>query len=750
MKKIGFIISMLLLLTNFGIAQKLITLEDVWQKGTFSAKAAPGFNFMNDGRHYTLQNGNAIQQYDLTTGSLMQTILDATPLSGTAGFNGQMRDYEFSADKQKVLVMSELEPLYRRSFKGKFFVYDRTTKALEPIFEGGKVSLAKFNPQGTKVAYLFDNNLYIKDLDSDKTVQVTTDGKFNSIINGGMDWVYEEEFSLEQGYDWSPDGQRLAFLRFDESAVKEFVMQMYNNELYPNNVTFKYPKVGETNSTVTVHIYDLNSNKTVKADANPEADQYIPRIYWTPDAKQLCILRMNRLQNQLDFLLADAMSGATKKIFTELNSKYYIDEAILDNITFLKNGSGFLFTSERDGWRHIYFHDMNGNKARQLTKGNWEVSNVYGVDEQRGLVYFQSAEKSPMERQVYSVSLDGKGKKTLAGNAGWNDANFSSTFDYYVLTSSSINTPATYAVYDQSGKQLRVVEDNIALKSKMTEFRLSNSEFFKFKTSENVELNGWMIKPMNFLENRKYPVLMFVYGGPGSQQVVDRFSGGNYWWFQMLAQQGYLVACVDNRGTGARGEEFKKMTYLQLGKYETIDQIEAAKWLGNQSFVDKNRIGIFGWSYGGYMSSLCIFKGADVFNAAIAVAPVTNWKWYDSVYTERFMQTEASNGAGYRENSPVYFADKLKGDYLLVHGMGDDNVHFQNTAEMANALIKANKQYDTYFYPNRNHGIAGGNTRLHLYTKMTNFLNEKLKGVEVELTPKKPMPAKKLEEFPKQ
>jgi dipeptidyl-peptidase-4 len=295
-----------------------------------------------------------------------------------------------------------------------------------------------------------------------------------------------------------------------------------------------------------------------------------------------------------------------------------------------------------------------------------------------------------------------------------------------------------------------VVEDNIALKSKMTEFRLSNSEFFKFKTSENVELNGWMIKPMNFLENRKYPVLMFVYGGPGSQQVVDRFSGGNYWWFQMLAQQGYLVACVDNRGTGARGEEFKKMTYLQLGKYETMDQIEAAKWLGNQSFVDKNRIGIFGWSYGGYMSSLCIFKGADVFNAAIAVAPVTNWKWYDSVYTERFMQTEASNGAGYRENSPVYFADKLKGDYLLVHGMGDDNVHFQNTAELANALIKANKQYDTYFYPNRNHGIAGGNTRLHLYTKMTNFLNERLKGVEVELTPKKPMPAKKLEEFPKQ
>jgi len=750
MKNITCFITTLIFITSTAFAQKTITLEDVWQKGTFSAKSAPGFNFMNDGKHYTLQEGSKIQQYDLTTGNLVETILDASTLANTAGFTGEMQGYDLSADEQKLLLSSELEPLYRHSFKGKFFVYDRQSKTLKSIFEGGKISLAILNPQGTKVAFVFENNLYIKDLAADKTTQVTMDGKINSIINGGMDWVYEEEFALTQGYQWAPDGQRLAFYRFDESAVKEFTLQMYYNELYPENVTFKYPKVGETNSTVTVHIYDLNSGKTIKTDANPEADQYIPRIYWTTNPKQLCILRMNRLQNQLDILLTDVETGATKKIFTE-TSKWYVDEAILDNVTFLKDGKNFLMTSERDGWRHVYLHDMSGKQIRQLTKGNWEVSTLYGVDEKRGLVYFQSTEELPMKRQVYTVNLDGKNKKTLAATLGTNSANFSSTYDYYVLTHSNINTPPTYTVYDQAGKQVRVVEDNKALKSKISEFRVTNAEFFKFKTSENVELNGWMIKPTGFKENRRYPVLMFVYGGPGSQKVVDAYTSGNYWWFEMLAQQGYVVACVDNRGTGGRGEEFKKMTYLQLGKYETVDQIEAAKYLGTLPFVDKQRIGIFGWSYGGYMSSLCLFKGADVFNTAIAVAPVTNWKWYDSIYTERYMQTEKENAAGYQDNSPVNFADRLKGDYLLVHGLGDDNVHFQHTAEMANALIKANKQYDTYFYPNRNHSISGGNTRLHLYTKMTNFLNEKLKGPDVDLNPKKqPMPAVKFEDNPKQ
>ncbi|MFN7118932.1 MAG: S9 family peptidase [Saprospiraceae bacterium] len=724
MKKIALFIGSLVFLITSGLAQKNITLEDVWSKGTFSGKAAPGFNFMKDGRHYTLQEENKIQQYDLTTGKLVQTILDAATLANADGFAGKMQDYAFSADEQQVLIMSDLEPLYRHSYKGNYFIYNRQAKTLKPLFEQGKISLAFFNPQGTKVAFVFENNLYIKDLASEKITQVTNDGALNKIINGGMDWVYEEEFALTQGYHWSPDGQRLAFYRFDESAVKEFTMTMYYNALYPEYQTFKYPKVGEKNSIVTIHIYDVNAGKTVQAQTGSETDIYIPRIRWMTN-EQLCVFRMNRHQNQLELLQTDVNTGATKVIFNEKN-KYYIEEATLDDVTFLAEGKSFLFTSERDGWRHLYLAAVDGGKTQQLTKGAWEVSNVYGVDEKNKMVYYQAAEKSPLERQVFALTLDGKVKRALANDKGWNNATFSSTFDYYVLNHSTMNTPATYAVYDRNGKEIRVIENNKALATRMTEYKLSPAEFFKFKTSENVELNGWMIKPSDFNANRKYPVLMFVYGGPGSQQVVDRFSGGNFWWYQMLAQQGFVVACVDNRGTGGRGEEFKKVTYLQLGKYETIDQIEAAKYLGNQPFVDKNNIGIFGWSYGGYMSSLCILKGSDVFKAAIAVAPVTNWKWYDSIYTERYMQTESENPTGYRDNSPVNFADRLKGNYLLVHGMGDDNVHFQHTAEMANALIKANKQFDTYFYPNRNHGISGGTTRLHLYTKMTNFLQEHL------------------------
>lgn len=732
MKKIAFIISALFLFTNIIIAQKPITLEDVWSKGTFSAKTAPGFNFMKDGRHYTLQDDNKIQQYDLTTGKAVQTILDATTLSG---LRGQMQEYAFSADEQKILLSTDLEPLYRHSFKGNFWVYERQSKSLQPVFDKGKISLAFFNPQGTKVAFVFENNLYIKDLSTQQTKQITTDGELNKIINGGMDWVYEEEFALTQGYQWSPDGQHLAFYRFDESAVKEFTLTMYHNESYPDYETFKYPKVGEKNATITIHIYDVNADKTVQVETGTETNIYIPRIRWTTNSNQLCVFRMNRHQNQLELLLADAANGATKVIFTEKN-KYYIEESTLDDVTFLADGKSFLFTSERDGWKHIYWTTINGDKPQQLTKGDWEVSNVYGVDEKNKMVYYQAAERSPLERQIYAIGLDGKNKKVLANEKGWNTASFSSTYDYFVLTNSTINTPPTYAVYDRNGKEIRVVENNRALASKLTEYKTSPAEFFQFKTKEGTQLNGWIIKPTNFKPNRKYPVLMFVYGGPGSQQVTDAWKGANYMWYEMLAQQDFVVACVDNRGTGGRGEEFKKMTYLQLGKYETIDQIEAAKYLGAQTYIDRNRIGIFGWSYGGYMSSLCILKGADVFNSAIAVAPVTNWKWYDSIYTERYMQTEAENAAGYRDNSPVNFTDQLKGNYLLVHGMGDDNVHFQNTAEMANALIKSNKQFDTYFYPNRNHSISGDNTRLHLYTKMTRFLEEHLKVKDAAEKPK--------------
>lgn len=711
-------------------AQKLITLEDTWSYGTFNAKSVPGFTFMNDGKHYTRLENNKIQQYDLTNGGFVQTIFDASTIAN--GFSGQMEGYRFSDDEQKILVWSEVENIYRHSTKEKYFVYDRQSKQFTSVFDGGKYSLANFNPQANKVAFVFENNLYIKDLQNNTTTQVTEDGQWNHIINGGMDWVYEEEFALKSGYAWSPDGQRLAFYRFDESRVKQFMLTNYHDALYPEYETFKYPKVGEENSVVTIHIFDTKSDKTTMIDTGTETDIYIPRIRWTKDPNTLCVFRLNRHQNHLELLAANAATGKTEVFFSEKN-KYYITEATLDDFTFLADGKSYLFTSERDGWRHIYLGTMDGKSPQQLTNGKWEVSNIYGVDQARKLVYFQAAEQSPLERQVYAIDLNGRNKRTLAGATGTNSAQFSSNYDYYVITHSMMNKPATYTVYENNGKQVRVIEDNYDLQQKMKEYQTLPVEFFDFKTSENVSLNGWMIKPRGFVENRQYPVLMFVYGGPGSQQVVDAW-GSRYWWFQMLAQQGFVVACVDNRGTGGRGEEFKKMTYLQLGKYETIDQIEAAKWLGKQPYIDAGRIGIFGWSYGGYMSSLCILKGNDVFRAAIAVAPVTNWKWYDTIYTERYMQSEKENSDGYRDNSPVYFADRLKGEYLLVHGLGDDNVHFQHTAEMANALIKANKQYDTYFYPNRNHGIYGDNARLHLYTKMTRFLQENLKGPDLELT----------------
>lgn len=702
---------------------KTITLEDIWQNYTFYANSVPGFNFQNDGRHYTRLERNAIRQYDLTTGEPTKVIFDAAEIEDNEAFPGRFSGYDFSADESKIMIETASEAIYRHSYKANFFVWDG--EKLSELFDKGKQMYASFDEKAEKVTFVHDNNLYYKDLKSGKITQITEDGQYNHIINGALDWVYEEEFSFDRGFDWSPDGQKIAFYRFDESHVKEFNMNIYSGALYPEQVTFKYPKVGERNSIVTIHIYDLKTGKTVKVDTGTEKDQYIPRIKWTQDANQLCVFRMNRHQNELELLLADAETGTTSLLLKETN-KYYVD--IHDNLTFLKDGKHFIWTSEMDGWNHVYLYDMKGKLKNQITKGDWEVTNLYGIDEKNDLIYYQAAEDSPLERQVYSMDLNGKNKKKLTPKKGRNSAQFSSTFDYFVNNHSTINTPPTYTVHGRKGKALRTIVDNEQVADLQKVYGTSSVDFFDFKTSEDVKLNGWMIKPPNFDENKKYPVFMYLYGGPGSQSVTDSWKGQNYWWFQMLAQQGYVVACVDNRGTGGRGEEFKKQTYLNLGKLETIDQIEAAKYLGSLSYTDPDKIGIFGWSYGGYMSSLCLLKGNDVFKAAIAVAPVTSWKWYDTIYTERYMRTLKENPDGYAENSPVNFADRLKGNYLLVHGDADDNVHFQQTAEMAKELIKANKQYDTYFYPNRNHGIYGDNARIHLYTKMTNFLNEQLKG----------------------
>lgn len=718
------------------IAQQNITLEDIWQRFTFFPRSVPGFNFQNDGSHYTRLEQNRINQYDLVSGNRTETIFDPASVSGVDGFNGIVDDYSFSDDETKILIKTATEQIYRHSTRANFYVYDRKGKTLKTIFSEGKQRYATFNPQGDKVAFVHNNNLYYQDFNTGKVTQITNDGATNSIINGATDWVYEEEFAFDRAFEWSGDGETIAFLRFDESAVKEFTMTNYRDGLYPEYVTFKYPKVGETNAKVTVHLFNTALGRTLDVAASLNEDYYIPRIKWTKDPNQLCVYRMNRHQSQLELLLANAKTGKTTLLLKE-SSKTYISEFVLDNLFFLEDGKSFLWTSEKDGWHHIYRYDMKGKQLQQLTAGQWDVTELYGIDEKEGLVYYQAAEKTPLERQVYSVSTQGKRKQKLANAAGWNSAQFSSTFDYFVLTHSTINNPETFTVYDKTGKEIRKIEDNSALAKKQETYGTQPASFFAFENSEGVELNGYMIKPANFNENQRYPVLMFVYGGPGSQTASDSWKGQNYWWFQMLAQQGYIVVSVDNRGTGARGVEFKKMTYQQLGKYETIDQIEAAKYLGTLNYVDPNRIGIFGWSYGGYMSSLCAMKGEGTFKAAIAVAPVTNWKWYDTIYTERFMRTEEENPDGYRDNSPVYFADQLQGAYLLVHGLGDDNVHFQHTAEMTNALISANKQFDTYLYPNRNHGIFGDNARLHLYTKMTNFLNDNLRGPGVSVRPKK-------------
>ncbi len=727
MRKYTFLFLVLIAIGSSSLlpAQKEITLEDIWQDGTFRSKSVPGFNFLNDGKHYSRREGKQVKEYDLTTGNFTKVIFDAEAIKGNDDFEAAFDSYSFSNDEQKILLKTGTERIYRHSTRANYFVYDRKAKTLITLSKGGKQRYATFNPQADKVAFVRKNNLFYVDFKTGKEVQVTHDGKHNHIINGSPDWVYEEEFSFARAFEWSPDGQRIAFMRFDESAVKEFTMTMYHDDDYPEYVTFKYPKVGETNSVVSVHLYNVGNGKTVKADLGKEEDQYIPRIRWTQNSRQLCIFRMNRHQNKLELLLANAELGATKLLMEERN-EWYIGEGHFDNLKFLKDGQHFLYSSEKDGNYHIYLYNMNGQLVRQLTKGRFDVTKLYGVDEKNQRLFYQAAASKPINREIYSIGLDGTNKKMLSSKDGWNSAQFSSTFDYFVLYHSEANSPATYAVYDRQGKLLRSLEDNADVRKVTAEYNFQAVEFFTFKTSDNVELNGWMIKPPNFDNNRKYPAFMYVYGGPGSQTVRNSYSGSNYQWFQMLAQKGYVVASVDNRGTGARGEQFKKMTYQQLGKYETIDQIEAGKYLASLPFTDPGRIGIFGWSYGGYMSSLAILKGSEVFKAAIAIAPVTNWKWYDTIYTERFMRTAKENPEGYRDNSPIYFADQLKGAYLLVHGVADDNVHFQNTVEMANALIRANKQFDTYFYPNRNHGIYGQNARIHLYTKMTNFLLENL------------------------
>jgi dipeptidyl-peptidase-4 len=708
------------LLTNLAYAQKKqITLEDVWARGTFRTKSVYGVNWTKDGQYYTSQVENKIVKYEITTGKEVATLYD-----GSQEFDG----YAFSVNEDKILLESTQEQIYRRSTRSNFYVYEIAAKKLRQINEGiGTISYCTFSPDGSKVAYVRGNNLYFKDLATLTEVEITNTGKFNHIINGSTDWVYEEEFGFAQAFFWSPDSKKIAFYIFDESKVKEYNMQMWQGQKagYPNDYRFKYPKVGEDNSLVEIAIYHLDNKKVVKADIGTEKDQYIPRIKWTNDANTLSIRRLNRWQNNLDVLHADAQTGATKVILNE-KSETYVDVEYTDHLTYLADGKHFIFASERTGFKHLYLYDMAGKLVRPITTGEWEVTDFHGIDEKKKLVYFSSAEVSPLERHVYVIGFDGKGKKQLSTEKGSNEPNFSADFKYYLNYHETASTPLTVTLHESpSGKKLKTLEDNAKAREVWGSYQISAPEFFSFKTEDATSLNGYMIKPQNFDASKKYPVLMFVYGGPGSQTVKDE-NLQNYFWHQMLAQKGYIIVSIDNRGTGARGTKFKHSTYLQLGKYEIQDQISGAKYLGTLPFVDNARIGIWGWSYGGYMASLGITVGAEVFKTAIAVAPVTTWRFYDSIYTERYLRRPQDNASGYDDNSPINHVNKMKGNYFLIHGTGDDNVHFQNAVEMQDALIKANKQFTSFYYPNRNHGIYGGVTRLHLFKMMTDYLEKNL------------------------
>ena len=710
---------LLITLTASGQDTKTITLVDAFQSRTFSAEGLYGLRSMNDGVHYTIQNGNTIDKYSYKTGEQVETLFDAADFPELSSFSG----YHFNELETKILMETGVESIYRHSYTASYHVYDMELKTLVPVSEEGKQQLGTFSPDGSQVAFVRDNNLYIRNLSQKEESQITFDGVRNEIINGAPDWVYEEEFGFSQGFQWSPDGQRIAFYRFDERRVKEFHMTMFG-PLYPESYEFKYPKAGEENSIVSIHVYNLESDKITSMDVGEEADQYIPRIKWTRDPEVLSIMRLNRLQNQLDILHANAGSGTSRVVYSESN-KYYISEASDNTITYLSDGESFILNSERDGYFHLYHYNFKSGQIKPITTGDYDISSFMGFDEKQQRLYYSSYEGSSIQRHVYSIKLDGTKKQKLSTQPGTNRATFSTSFKYYILNHSSANTPPYITLHNQKGKMIRVLKDNERLKETVKEYGYAKTEFLTVPTSSGEDLNAWIIKPNDFDPGKEYPLFIYVYGGPESQNVSDSW-GRRGAWFQMLVQQGFIVACVDNRGTNGRGETFRKATYMKLGELETIDQVEAAQWFGAQDYIDNERIGIFGWSYGGYMTSLCMTKGKGTFKMGIAVAPVTTWRYYDTVYTERFMRTPQENSSGYDDNSPINFADGLQGKFLLIHGGGDDNVHFQNSMDFAEALVQANKQFEMQFYPNKNHGIYGGSTTIHLYTRMTDFILENL------------------------
>ena len=704
--------------------QQKITVENIYG-GAFRAKGMDKLQSLKNTNQYTVLNVDQtsrtmqIDLYDFATLKKVSNLIDT---KNHKELQDGIDSYTFDASEKKILIACNSNQIFRHSFTADYFLYDIASKSLTKLVDF-QIQEPTFSPDGTKIAYAKENNLYVYDVASKKSTAVTTDGKKNAVINGITDWVYEEEFAFVRAFDWSKDSKKLAYIRFDESQVPEFSMSIFKKDLYPTIETFKYPKAGEKNSVVSLHIYDAAGNTSKKVDLGNYNDFYIARMQWTNDNNTLSAQVLNRHQDNLDLLFVDGTTAVAKVVLNE-KDKAYVD--VTDNLTFLKDNS-FIWTSEKDGFNHIYVYDKTGKLKNQVTKGNWEIVSYYGFDEKTKTIFYQSTENGSINRDIYRIGLDGKNKTRLTTKVGTSAATFSPNFQYFITTFSSNLQPITYTLNEaKTGKEIQVIENNQALADKLKAYNLPAKEFFVLKTAKGNELNAWILKPKDFDPSKKYPVFMYQYSGPGSQQVNNDWNNSDDYWFLSLTQQGYIVACVDGRGTGFKGADFKKVTQKELGKYEVEDQIDAAKVIGEYPYVDASRIGIFGWSYGGFMASNCIFQGNDVFKMAIAVAPVTNWRFYDSVYTERYMQTPEENASGYDQNSPINHVSKLKGKFLLIHGSGDDNVHVQNSMQMMEALIQANKQFDSQIYPDKAHGISGGKTRIQLYNKMTNFIKENL------------------------
>ena len=693
-------------------SQEEISVEKIWKNYEYYPKYAEGYNAMADGVSYSIRKSdNSIVKRNFKGKS--KEVLIFQPPNTNFSYNR----YEFNADESKILFLTNVNSIYRHSYSANYYLFDRNTSKLEPLDESHEPqTLAEYSPDGKSVSYIHENNIYCKDLKTGKVTQLTLNGKQNAIINGTTDWVYEEEFAFMKAYDWSPDSKYVSFLSFDERAVKEFQMTFFN-KLYPEPYVFKYPKAGEENSKVSLYIIDVQTSKSEEVLLG--AYEYIPRMEWSPAANHLIVQTMNRHQNSLKYHLIQKASDVweSKMIFEE-QSDTYVD--VDDNLVFLEGGTALLRTSELDGYKHIYKLYFDG-RHEQITSGKWDVIDFLGLDPKRKTIYYSSCEPHPTQKSIYKIQTNGKNKGELTGLQGYNEAEFLNGLQYFIHTYSNANTPPVVSLRKSDGSLVRILEDNKGLKNKLSTGYHLSSKIISSMDVNGVNLNTWMMLPHDFDSTKKYPVYFNVYGGPGHNEVLDSWDGSDYMYHQLLAQEGYIVFCVDPRGTMYRGTKFKKSTYLELGKLEIEDIMNAALKLGKRSWIDKNRIGIMGWSYGGFMSSLAITKGADIFKMAIAVAPVTSWRYYDNIYTERFMRTPQENQSGYDDNSPINHVSMLKGKYLLIHGVADDNVHYQNSMEMVNALVAANKQFDLFTYPNKNHGIYGGNTRNHLFNMMLDY-----------------------------